>query len=271
MQPFVDGLVTRLLISGLLPSPNRGAHPTSHAPRFSRQVNYRTETIIASLKMTMNCDICHRAHHPSRLPFLCAVDARNVCYEGRIQTLQVLLRNNELQRRISGLVAPSNDEANGQSSTGGSDESLAKAAAIESMASQRAFSEDKTNQIMARAEQLRLDIAAARDEIKTLSDANARRRSDLTSASNGIDGRRAKALDDIEKSIQTTRSHWNRGADRMAATRCFLCMEAARLYGLRRVKRGSSKYEFRLGGIEVVDLASMNGMNSSPARALSLA
>lgn len=222
----------------------------------------------ASQKTTMNCDVCRRPHHPSRLPFLCAVDARNVCYEGRVQTLQVLLRNDELQRRISGSVAIPNDEVDDQSSTRGSAEPLAKAAAVENMTSRRVFSEEKTNQILARAEKLRLDIAAARDEMKTLSDANARRRSDLKSASSGIDDRRAKALDGIEKSIQTIRSQWNRGSDRMAATRGFLCMEAARLYGLRRVKKGPSKYEFRLGGIEVVDMASMNGMDSSPVEAL---
>lgn len=217
----------------------------------------------ASQKMALTCDICLRPHHPSRLPFLCAVDARNVCYEGRVQTLQVLLENDELQRHISGLVATPNAEANCQSSSsGGSAELSAKAATLESMASQRAFSEDRTNQILAQAEKLRLDIATARDEIRALADANARRRSDLKSASSGIDGRRAKALDGIEKSVQTIRNQWNRSSDRMAATRGFLCMEAAKLYGLRRVKKGSSKYEFRLGGIEVIDLASMNGVES---------
>jgi hypothetical protein len=36
-------------------------------------------------------------------------------------------------------------------------------------------------------------------------------------------------------------------------------MEAARLYGLERIKEGSTgKYEYYLGGIPVVDLATMN-------------
>lgn len=276
VRPFVDGLVTekkrglgRFADSFSDCSPVRKLWCPPYLPctTFGPTAKLSDGTVTASQKMTMDCGICHRPHHPSRLPFLCAVDARNVCYEGRVQTLQVLLKNDELQRRISGSLAASNDEANGQSSsTGGSDGSLAKAAAEENTASQRSFSEDKTNQILARAEKLRLGIAAARDEIKTLSDANERRRSDLKSASNGIDVRRAKILDGVEKSIQTIRSQWNRGSDRMAATRGFLCMEAARLYGLRRVKKGSSKYEFRLGGIEVVDLASMNGMNSSPVQ-----
>lgn len=214
----------------------------------------------SSQKTAMDCDICHRPHHASRLPFLCAVDARNVCYEGRLQTLQMLLKNDELQRRISGLVAAPDAEAKAQSPAS-SAESPAKAVAVEYTASQRAFSEDKTNQILAQAEKLRLDIATARNEIKTIGDANARRRSDLKTASSGIDGRRAKALDGIEKSTHTLRNQWNRSSDRMAATRGFLCMEAAKLYGLRRVKKGPSRYDFKLGGVDVIDLASMNGMS----------
>lgn len=214
-------------------------------------------SMASSQKMALNCDICHRPHHASRLPFLCAVDARNVCYDGRLQTLQTLLENDELQRRIGGLVASPNVEANAQSTA----ESPAKAATVEYMASQRALSEDRTNQILAQAEKLRLDIATARDDIKAIGDANARRRSDLKAASSGIDGRRGKALDSIEKSIHTTRNQWNRSSDRMAATRGFLCMQAARLYGLRRVKRGPSRYDFKLGGVDVIDLASMNGMS----------
>ena len=207
-------------------------------------------------KMALTCAVCDRPHRKNR-PFLCAVDARNVCYEGRVQTLQLLLENDELQRRIGVLVAPPNE------STAGSNESPSKAAVAENMASQRAISEDRTNQILAQAEKLRLGIATARNEIKSITDTNARKRSDLKAASTGIEGRRAKALDAIQKSIQTTRSQWNRSSDRTAATRGFLCMEAAKLYGLRRVKKGPSRYDFRLGGIDVVDLASMNGMSGS--------
>ena len=210
----------------------------------------------SSQKMAVFCGICNRPHLPKR-PFLCAVDARNVCYEGRVQTLQLLLENDELQRRIGVLVAPPNE------STAGSNDSPAKVVVAENMASQRAISEDRTNQILAQAEKLRLGIATARNEIKSITDTNARKRSDLKAASTGIESRRAKALDTIEKSIHTTRSQWNRSSDRTAATRGFLCMEAAKLYGLRRVKKGPSRYDFRLGGIDVVDLASMNGMSGS--------
>lgn len=214
----------------------------------------------------LSCGVCNRPHHTARLPFLCAVDARNACYEGRVRTLQVLLENEELQRRIGDLTTPPNVRAD-PSPTGSPVSRPAKAATMEYMVSQRAFSEDRTNQILAQAEKLRLDIAAARNEVRVAMKANAGRKSDLKSASSGIEDRRAKALDGIVKSTHTLQNQWDRSSDRMAATRGFLCMEAARLYGLRRVKKGSSRYEFKIGGIEVVDLASMNSM-STPARLL---
>lgn len=217
-------------------------------------------------KMPLSCNICNRPHHAARLPFLCAVDARNACYEGRVRTLQALLENEQLQRRIGDLTTPPNARADA-SSAGGPAWRPAKAAAMEYMESQRAFSEDRTNQILAQAEKLRLDIAAARDEIRAETEANAGRKSDLKSASSGIEDRRAKALDGIIKSTHTLQNQWDRSSDRMAATRGFLCMEAARLYGLRRVRKGSSRYEFKIGGIEVIDLATMNSM-SFPARQL---
>lgn len=210
--------------------------------------------------MAMNCGICRRPHHASRLPFLCAVDARNVCYEGRVKTLQMLLKNEELQGQISSLAAAAPTGEAVSQSTGSPSSPPSKAATLESLVSQRALSEDRTNQILAQAAKLRLDIATARNEIKAKREASDRRRSDLASASSGIESRRAKALDGVEKSILTLRNQWNRSSDRMAATRGFLCMEAAKLYGLRRVKKGSSRYEYKLGGIEVIDLASMNGM-----------
>lgn len=180
--------------------------------------------------------------------------------------LQVLLENEQLQRRIGDLTTPPNAPANA-SSTGGPASRPAKAAVMEYMVSQRAFSEDRTNQILAQAEKLRLDIAAARDAIKAETETNAGRKSDLKSASSGIEDRRARTLDGIVKSTHTLQNQWDRSSDRMAATRGFLCMEAARLYGLRRVKKGSSRYEFKIGGIEVIDLATMNSM-SFPAQPL---
>jgi hypothetical protein len=175
--------------------------------------------------------------------------------------LQMLLENQELQSRISNSVSVAESWTDDAHSPRDPPSPVDKAFALKSLASQRAAIEDRTNHILVQAEKLRLDIATARDEARRQKEANSRKRSDLISASYGIGSRRTKALEGIRKSTISLQSQWDLCADRTAATRGFLCMEAAKLYGLRRVKKGSSRYEYKLGGIDVVDLASMNGMS----------
>ncbi|KAL0935135.1 uncharacterized protein CTRU02_209726 [Colletotrichum truncatum] len=196
----------------------------------------------------MNCNICQRPHHSQRLPFLCAVDARNHCYEGRLKNLQTLMENESLQRQINDLLTPStaNDAPN-------------RNIFLETSVSEQKKSEDRTSEIIAQAEKLKTEIAAAKKEIADRKAILSRRKSDLESASTGIATRRARQLEETERSIQVNKYKWNRSADNMASTRSFLCMEAAKLYGLRRIKKGSSsRYDFKIGGVDVIDLSSMN-------------
>ena len=195
----------------------------------------------------MNCEICERPHHESRLPFICAVDARNLCYEDRVRHLQVCMEGEATQSQIEQLLRSDPRAAGGSSKASG-----------KIVLSDRKAAEDRTSQIVAQAEKLRGDIIAARDEISRLKDGLARRGSELSSSTNGLASRRVKQLEETERRIVTLRHHWKEVADDTARTRSFLCMEAAKLYGLRRVRRGSSRYEYKLGGIDVIDLTSMN-------------
>ncbi|KAF4435430.1 hypothetical protein FACUT_7171 [Fusarium acutatum] len=192
----------------------------------------------------MDCDICHRIHDPERLPFLCTVDARNSLLDGRISNVELLLQNESLQNEINELL----DETSTQNKFH-----------RESLQAQQRTAEDRTTQILAAADKLRNDIKAAREEIQARKAALSRRKSDIAAVSGGLVERRVKQQKDIETDIGRLRYKWSRSAVDMARTRSFLCMEAARLYGLERVKEGSTgKYEYYLGGIPVVDLATMN-------------
>jgi seryl-tRNA synthetase len=192
----------------------------------------------------MDCDICHRNHDAKRLPFLCTVDARNAIFEGRMENVQLLIKNEGLQQEINDLL--------NETSTPSKDRK-------ESLQAQQRTAEDRTSQILAAADKLRSDIKAAREEIQARKAALSRRKADIASVSDGLVERRIRRQQDVEKEIGMSRYKWSRGADDMARTRSFLCMEAARLYGLERVKEGSSgKYEYYLGGIPVVDLTGMN-------------
>ncbi|KAG7101702.1 GTP:AMP phosphotransferase like protein [Verticillium longisporum] len=52
----------------------------------------------------------------------------------------------------------------------------------------------------------------------------------------------------------------------MARTRAFLCMEAAKLFGLRRLKKSNSPspYEYRIGSVTITDLSSMHYAHGPP-------
>ncbi|PHH85196.1 hypothetical protein CDD83_769 [Cordyceps sp. RAO-2017] len=195
----------------------------------------------------MECDICFRGYDAKRLPFLCAVDARNQVYQGRIQNLQLLLEHERLQSDVDALLS-----------------SPAKAGkdALDLVVAQQRLAEDRTDQILAAADRLREEIQAARDEAKARRSALARRRSDLASVSDGLAERRAKQVHEMEKSTQMLRFRWSQSAQDMARTRAFLCNEAVRLYGLKRSKKGSSgRYEYHIGKIPMVDLASMDSLS----------
>lgn len=196
----------------------------------------------------MNCDICHRPHHPQKLPFLCAVDSRNQLYAGRIAHATVLIENEALSGEISSALTTASPPSNG--------EAAGKTIYVERLKSEEAMAADRTSQIIAQADKLRTEIDTARREIAERKDQNARRKADLTEASNGIEPRRSRHVDEAERAIQMTKYKWNRSFESMAATRSYLCMEAARLYGLHRIKKGNS-VKFELAGIEMIELPGM--------------
>lgn len=194
----------------------------------------------------MNCDICHRSHHPQKLPFLCPVDGRNRLYEGRIAHATALIENEGLEQQINALLADPKPSSG--------DDAAAKTVRMERMRAEELRAADRTSQIIAQADKLRAEVESAKRDIEERKKKVAARREDLEQVSNGIGTRRSRQLEDTERSVQMFRYKWNRSFESMAATRSFLSFEAARLYGLRRVRK-SSKYE--LGGIEMIELPAM--------------
>ena len=193
----------------------------------------------------MECDICQRGHDPKRLPFLCAVDARNQAYEGRIRHLQVLIESEGLRKQIQELLDDTTAAPTGD--------------ALEAARSQQIMTENHTAQILEAADKLRNEIKTARDEIQTRKASLARRRSDLATVSDGLGDRRARHQKEVEKSTQMLKFRWSQSAEDMAATRSFLCTEAVSLYGMKRVvQKGSKSPEYYIGRVPVVDLTSMN-------------
>ena len=197
----------------------------------------------------INCAICRRPHNAKKLPFYCAVDARNVLYETRIEVAQALIETEDAERRVEA-VLPSQEGVS-------KDQKPKSGAQVDWLRAEEAAARDRTSQIIAQADLLKSEIDAARREIVAKKDLVARKRSDLVAVSAGIPTRRNRQLEEVERSTQRLRYKWNRSTDTMAGTRAFLCEESARLYGLRQVKKGSVK-RYEIGGVEIFDLHAMN-------------
>ncbi|GAP84395.1 hypothetical protein SAMD00023353_0702140 [Rosellinia necatrix] len=201
----------------------------------------------------MNCDICERAHHPKRLPFLCAVDARNALYEGRIANAKVLIEAEAVESRVNRLLS---EGAADRSSPATHRPSRAY---IENCASEEYRAKERTERIIASADKLRDELAAARKEIEERRAAIGRKKSDLVAASQGVSARRVREVDETKKAIKMTKYTWDREHEAMTQYKAALCMEVAKLYRLQRVRRGNPvRFEYKIGGIDIVDLQNMN-------------
>ncbi|KAK7757914.1 hypothetical protein SLS62_000292 [Diatrype stigma] len=201
----------------------------------------------------MSCDICQRAHHPKKLPFYCVVDARNALYEGRLANAGVLIEADELQSRINKLLSDNDVSANAPATDQSSQIYL------ENCASEERRARERTERIMASADKLRDEVAAAKREIEERKAAIARKKSDHATASQGVPARWNRQLDESRKAIKMTKYTWDREYEAMTQYRAALCMEVAKLYRLQRVRRGNpARYEYKIGGIDIIDLHRLN-------------
>ncbi|KAI9648244.1 hypothetical protein NHQ30_002876 [Ciborinia camelliae] len=208
----------------------------------------------------MQCDICFRTGG-HKLPFLCPTDARNQLYECRVQTAGVLLEKDTLDREISGRFAslpPKNGEFEDEQ------HATVTQSNYDALLAEREQIVDRTNQIIAHADELRANVERAKEERSKKKAANDQRRAELASASSGIGARRTKQIEDIEGSTRRTKYRWNQAYNLIGGSRAYLCYEAAKLYGLQRVRRANGGEEYKIGGIGIVDLRLMN--TASPAQ-----
>ncbi|PVH83430.1 hypothetical protein DL98DRAFT_547429 [Cadophora sp. DSE1049] len=208
----------------------------------------------------MQCDICFRTggQGDKKLHFLCATDARNQLYDGRIRNARVLLENDTLNTQITSLFA--GDKAQ---QTGDTHQASQSSIDIVAVSADKERTVDRTQQIITRADELRAKVELAKEEIAKRKATVARRKSDLASASNGVEARRARQIEEVKKATSMTKHKWNLGHSTTASSRTFLCGEAAKLYGLKKGRRNSGSEEYRIGGVRIVDLRSLN--TASPA------
>lgn len=211
----------------------------------------------------MQCDICFRTGG-QKLPFLCPTDARNRLYEPRLQHTQVLLEKDALDQKISKLLPSPHAEHEPGSRRARNREY------VSGLLAERDQAVERTERIIAHADELRVKVNKAREEITKRKAILDRRKSELASATNGVDSRRTRQMSEVEKTIRMTKYKWNQTHSITASSRTFLCGEAAKLYGVRRVRRNGAVEEYRIGGIGIVDLRAMNSMAPNPSKLIML-
>jgi len=192
----------------------------------------------------MQCDICFRTGG-KKLPFLCPTDARNSLYEPRIQYAHVLLEKDALDQQINTIL--SNEQ-----------QTEATRADVDLVVAEKEQIKDRTNEIIAHADDLRLKVQKAREDIAKRKANIERRKSELASASNGTEARRTRQTSEVDRALRMTNNKWDRVHEVTQSSRRILCGEAAKLYGLRRVRKHGGVEEYKIGGISIVDLRSMN-------------
>ena len=200
----------------------------------------------------MQCDICLRAGG-QKLPLLCPTDARNQLYEPRIQLAEVLIEKDALDQQITASLSSRSKLGEQEVDRPG-----ISRLPVDMIIAEKEQAEDRTQQIIAHADELRANIEKAREEIARRKAATRHRRSEREAISNGLEARRARQMEEVEKAVRMTRYKWNQVHSITASSKAFLCGEAAKLYGLRKVKRNNGAEEYRIGGVSIVDLRAMN-------------
>lgn len=202
----------------------------------------------------MQCDICFRIGG-SKLPFLCPTDARNAAFELRVQHAQVLLEKDSLDRQVTASLSPERERPEGRAEDRGNS---IRRYEVDSQHAGSSRAEDRTQEIIAQADKLQVNIDSARDELAKLKASNSRRKSELASAQNGIEARRIRQTEEVEKQIRIRKYKWNQEHSTMASSRTYLCGEAAKLYGLKMTRRNSGTEDYKIGGVSIANLRALN-------------
>jgi hypothetical protein len=177
-------------------------------------------------------------------------------YEGRIANAKILIETEAIESRVNKLLSDS------ESKPGFSATHRDTRIYVENCVSQEHKAKERTERIIASADRLRDEVAAAKKEIEERRATIARKKSDLATASQGVPARRNRKLDETRKATKMAKYHWDREYEAMTQYKAALCMEVAKLYRLQRVRRGNPvRFEYKIGGIDIIDLQNLNSMS----------
>ncbi|KAF2468152.1 uncharacterized protein BDR25DRAFT_344449 [Lindgomyces ingoldianus] len=223
----------------------------------------------------MECDICGKPGGFS-YPLHCITCARAAIELPRIELAKCLIDHDMVGKHVKAVVEGSEDKLSQHISLTDSRGGLlvdrhecTKNTDLQRTKAETADAEERIQLISEQAALLREQIAAAKKQLEQKRAANARRKSDLSSMTYGIDSRRANELDKVQHDLKRMDYKSDKVHHETTEMRIYLCNTAARLAGLkttrRRTKEGGIKEVYNIGPgarLRIYDLRDLHDAQS---------
>jgi hypothetical protein len=217
----------------------------------------------------MECDICGTAG--ATAPLHCVTCARSFLEEPRLGLAKVLIDRDGVERHVRAVASEDSQSQHVSlvDSKGGllvDRQECTNNIELQRTQAETAEINERLGLIAEQANLLRAQMQAARNHIEAQRTVNAQRKSDMSSATYGIDSRRANELDKVQQNVKRMDYKSDKVHHDTMEMRTYLCSTAARLAGLkttkRRTKDGGVKETYNIGPgtrIRIYDLRDMNG------------
>jgi hypothetical protein len=227
----------------------------------------------------MECDICGKAGNPTHL-LHCITCARSHLEQPRIDLARTLIDKDGVEKHVTAVIQGSEDKSSQHVSLSDSKGGLLvdRQECTHHLNWQRTKAEtaeiqERTQLIAEQSKLLRDQMEATRKHIESKRGANAQRKSDLSSATYGIDSRRANELDKVQQHLKRIDYKSDKMHHDTMELRMQLCTTAAKLSGLkttrRRNKDNSIKVVYNIGPGSRLRIWDLRDLNDAPSDQLS--
>lgn len=220
----------------------------------------------------MECDICGKAGSQGH-PLHCITCARSYLEQPRIELAKTLIAKDGVERHVKAVIQGSEDRSSVSLSDSKGGFLVDSQLCTDNLDWQRTRTEtveieERMTLITEQAARLREHMDTVRRELEAKRAANAQRKSDLSSATYGIDSRRANELDKVQQMVKrmdykSEKVHYDTIEQRRQ-----LCTTSAKLAGLkmskRRTKDGGIKEVFNIGPGTKLRIWDLRDMNDAP-------
>ncbi|KAH7379318.1 UV radiation resistance protein and autophagy-related subunit 14-domain-containing protein [Phaeosphaeria sp. MPI-PUGE-AT-0046c] len=227
----------------------------------------------------MECDICGKTATQAH-PLHCITCARSYLEQPRIHLARTLIDKDGVERHVKAVIQGSEDKTSQHVSLTDSKGGLLvdRQECTHHLNWQRTKAEttelrERMEHIAEHSSLLREQVEATRKQIAAQKSANAQRKSDLSSATYGIESRRANELDKVQQHVKRVDYKADKLHHDTMELRMQLCTTAAKLAGLKttrwRNKDGSIKDVVNIGPGSRLPIWDLRELNDAPPDHLS--